>query len=135
MTFVCRILPSVAAAALLSIAVLGSGCFVAAVGVAGAAGAGTVAWVEGALTVTLPNGFEAVTRASDQAIAQLQFAKLGDDRDALKAILTARTVDDKKIVIQVTRVGDDLTKIEIRVGTFGDKPLSSAILNKIQANL
>jgi hypothetical protein len=129
------LLQAAAAAALLSATVLGSGCFVVAVGAGGAAGAGTVAWVEGALTVNLPNPYESVVGASNQALAQLQFFKLGEKRDALSDDLTARTAEDKKVEIKVTRVADNLTKLQIRVGTFGDKPLSSVILNRIQSDL
>ncbi len=116
-----------------AVAALNSGCV--AVVAAGAAGATTVAWVEGKLVVTLDSPYETVLRGADQAIAQLQFLKLSDSRDALTATLEARTAEDKKVIIDVKREGDHLTKVQIRVGSFGDKAVSQAIYDKIRANL
>jgi Protein of unknown function (DUF3568) len=122
-----------AIAAVLSVVALNSGCVVAAAGAA--AGAGTVAWVEGKLVVTVDSGYDNAVRATDTTIAQLQFLKLSDDRDALTATLTARTAEDKKVIIDLKREGDHLTKLEIRVGDFGDKPLEQAIFDRIRTNL
>jgi hypothetical protein len=128
-----RVLLSVlAVSATLSVVALSSGCFVVA---AGAAGAGTVAFVEGKLVVSLPNSYDAVVHASDRAIKQMQFYKLTDVRDALTSTFTARTADDKKLTIEVERKADDLTEVEIRIGTFGDKPGSVAILDQIKSDL
>jgi hypothetical protein len=117
----------------LSLAALNSGCVVAAAGAA--AGAGTVAWVEGKLVVTLDHAYGHVLRASDQAITQLQFMKVSDARDALSAELVSRTAEDKKVRISLKKEGDHLTEVQIRVDTFGDKALSLAVLDRIKANL
>jgi hypothetical protein len=125
---------ALAVAAALSMAALNSGCIVAAAGGV-AAGAGTVAWVEGKLVVTLANPYDNVVRATDQAITQLQFLKVGDARDSLSATLKAHTASDKRVTIDIERQGDQTTKVEIRVDTFGDKALSMTILDRIKANL
>ena len=39
---------------------------------------------------------------------------------------------DKKIQVTVRRTADKLSKVEIRVGTFGDQELSVAILDRIK---
>jgi len=122
-----------AVAAVLSVVALNSGCVVAAAGAA--AGAGTVAWVEGKLVVTLDSPYNNVVRAADAAIAQLQFFKLGEERDDLTATLTARTAEDKKVTIELKRQADHMTKVEVRVGDFGDKAVEQAIFDKIRANL
>jgi len=114
---------------------LTSGCFLFAVGAAGAAGAGTVAYVEGRLTATLGKPYEAVSAAAGRAVQQLQFFQIGDTKDALSDMLVARTAEDKKIKIVVTRISDQLTRVEIRVGTFGDQAISQTILDRINANL
>jgi Protein of unknown function (DUF3568) len=122
-----------ALAAALAVAAIESGCVVVAAGAA--AGAGTVAWVEGKLVVTLDSPYENVARSADQAITQLQFLKLSEDKDALTATLTARTAEDKKVIIDVKREADHLTKVQIRVGDFGDKSVEQAIFDRIRANL
>ena len=111
---------------------LNSGCLLVA---AGAAGAGTVAYVRGELTASLGNEFGAVTKATGRAIEQLKFAKVSESADALSAQFVVRTAQDKKIEIVLTKVGEELTKVEIRVGVFGDETVSMTILDKIKANL
>jgi hypothetical protein len=109
-----------------------SGCVVV---VAGAASAGTVAWVEGRLDAPLDANFDQAEKAANRAVSQLQFVKISENKDALNAILTVRTAEDKKVEIKVVRIGDTTSQVQIRVGLFGDKGQSLAILDKIKANL
>ena len=118
--------------ALVAVLPLLSGCVVA---LAGVASAGTVAWVEGRLDAALDANFDRTEKAADRAIAQLLFVKVSEQKDALNAVLNARTAEDKKVTIEVIRVGDTLSKVQIRVGLFGDEAKSLAILDKIKANL
>ena len=109
-----------------------SGCVAV---LAGAAGAGTVAWVEGRLDATLDANFDQAEKAANRAVTQLQFVKVNEKKDALTATLIARTAEDKKIEIKVVRVGDTTSRVQISVGVFGDEGQSLAILDKIKANL
>jgi hypothetical protein len=109
-----------------------SGCVAA---LAGAAGAGTVAWVEGRLDSTLNAKFDDAAKAAGRAIKQLQFALINEQKDALGDKLTARTAEDKKIEIKVIPVGDLTSQVQIRVGIFGDEHQSLVILDKIKQNL
>ena len=63
------------------------------------------------------------------------YAKVSENKDALKAVLVARTAMDKKIEITISNSGKKLTNIKIRVGVFGDEQLSMSILDKIKAGL
>lgn len=103
--------------------------------VAGAAGAGTVVWVRGELEATLDANYEKAVTAANLAIKQFQFAKVSEKKDALTAILIARTAEDRKIEIKVGKTGDQSAKVQIRVGFFGDEALSLTILDKIKTNL
>jgi hypothetical protein len=109
-----------------------SGCVAV---LAGAAGAGAVAWVEGRLDATLDANFDQAEKAANRAVTQLQFVKVNEKKDALTATLIARTAEDKKIEIKVVRVGDTTSRVQISVGVFGDEGQSLAILDKIKANL
>ena len=102
---------------------------------AGAAGAGTMAWVNGRLDATLESDYENVVKATNAAIKDLQFAKISENKDALEAILVARTAADKKIEIKIFKVVDKAAKVQIRVGFFGDQSLELTVLDKIKANL
>jgi Protein of unknown function (DUF3568) len=109
-----------------------SGCVAV---LAGAAGAGTVAWVQGRLDAALDANYDKAEKAVNQAITQMQFAKVSEKKDVLTAKLIARTAEDKKIEIKVSRVGEITSRVQIRVGYFGDEAQSLAILEKIKANL
>jgi hypothetical protein len=109
-----------------------SGCVAV---LAGAAGAGTVAWVEGRLDAALDANYARAERAANRAVDELQFIRIDEKKDALTAILTVRTAEDKKVEIKIIRVGDTASDAQIRVGVFGDKALSLTILEKIKANL
>jgi hypothetical protein len=103
-----------------------------------AAGAGTgaaVAYVRGQLEATTPHDFEPVVTATNLAIQQLQFAKVSERKDALLDTIIVRNAADKKIEIRLENSARNLTKIRIRIGIFGDEPLSIAIFEKIKANL
>ena len=109
-----------------------SGCVAV---LAGAAGAGAVAWVEGRLDATLDANFDQAEKAANRAVTQLQFVKVNEKKDALTATMIARTAEDKKIEIKVVRAGDTTSRVQISVGVFGDEGQSLAILDKIKANL
>ncbi|MCW5548990.1 MAG: DUF3568 family protein [Opitutaceae bacterium] len=111
---------------------LHTGCVVVA---AGAAGAGAVAYIRGELETTLEGKLDNVHKAANRAVGQLEFAKISDRKDAFSANLVARTAQDKKVDIVLTKTGDNLTKVQIRVGVFGDEELSRALLEKIKAAL
>ena len=127
-----RVMRWAAAVALGASVLLSSGCLLLA---AGAAGAGTVAYVRGELGASLGTELGAVVKATGRSIEQLKFARVAESADAFSARFTARTAQDKKIEIVLTKIGEDLTKVEIRVGVFGDEDVSMTILGKIKANL
>lgn len=118
--------------ALIALGCLQSGCLLVA---AGAAGAGTVAYIRGELEANVDGRFDAVASAANEAIGDLKFAKINDSKDALTAIVVARTADDKRIEIKVTKVTDAVSKVTIRVGIFGDETISRTILDRIKSNL
>lgn len=109
-----------------------SGCV--AVVAAGAAGTG-VAWYAGRMETTLNHGVDDVYAASQQAVKQLEFARVSERKSGVDAELIARTALDKKVEITLNRVDDKATKVSIRVGVFGDEALSLNLLEKIKANL
>lgn len=114
---------------------LSAGCFLIAVGAAGAAGAGAVAYVRGELDASVASPYESVVVATDRALQQLQFPKESEAKDGLAASIVARTALSKKVAITLNQVADNLTRVRIRVATFGDEQISRTLLDKIKANL
>ena len=108
-----------------------SGCV--AVVAAGAAG-GAVAWVRGALVTNLNSDIDQVYRAAQQAVTDLQFAKVSERKSGVDAQIIARTALDKKIDITLEKSGST-TKLTIRVGLIGDQQLSLSVLDRIKSRL
>ena len=110
-----------------------SGCILAAAGAG--AGAGAMAYAGRELESTLPNDYSKVVRATQQALQELEFTKVSEQKDALKAVLISRTGLDKKVEITIANTGKKTTHVSIVVGLIGDKELSVAILDKIKSGL
>lgn len=122
----------VVAVGLTGVTVVQSGCLAVAAGVAAA---GTVVYIRGELQASLANPYRDVITATGKALGKLQFRKISEKGDALKTVIVARTGSDKKVEITVKKVTDSVTKVEIRVGVFGDEALSMTILDNIKQAL
>ena len=121
---------------LLASPVVLTGCLAAAaVGAGAAAGAGTIAYISGELKSTEGYPFATVWAATVKAVDQLEFIVINKVNDAISGQYKCVTADNKKVHIDVNRVGDNITEIKIRVDTFGDETLSRYILNKIHSNI
>jgi hypothetical protein len=114
---------------------VGSGCGALVVGGAVAAGAGTVAWVKGELKATVDGDLDHAWSASQTALKDLQMPVSAEEKDGIQGKLTARAAADKKVTVQVKKATGTTTDIGIRVGTWGDEPMSREILEKIKKHL
>ena len=94
-----------------------------------------VAWVRDALQTTVDAPLDRTVKATTKALNNLQFAEVVTKADALSGIITARTARDEKIEITITSVTPVQTRLDIRVGAFGDKPVSQRILSEILKEL
>ena len=125
-------LPAVLLAAVL---VSGGGCALFVIGGAAAAGAGTVAYINGELKDTEGVAYDTAYNATLAAMNDLQYAVVSKQKDAINAKIIARTGADKKVEIDLVKQSATVTEIHVRVGTFGDEGLSRQILDKIKARL
>ena len=114
---------------------MNGGCALFLVAGGAAAGAGTVAYIKGELKTTEEVSLERAWNATQKAVEDMEFYITGREKDAVSAKLIARGAGDKKITVNLTNVTASLTEIRIRVGMFGDEPLSNLILEKIRSNL
>lgn len=110
---------------------LSSGCLFV---VAGAAG-GTVAYVKGALQVSLDGPIDDVADASAKAVKDLKFILVSKRIDAVSGEVLARTAKDVKVQIILKKQTEKTTQVDIRIGTFGDRMLSQQVLDEIRKNL
>jgi hypothetical protein len=115
--------------------VLNSGCWLVVVGVAAGAGAVTVAYVDGDLQVTYGYSYDKVVAATEQANTQLGFARPEEQKDELSDTFHTHTAKGDSVKIVVTKATGSSTKVDIRIGAFGDEVMSNSINDKIKANL
>lgn len=108
-----------------------SGCILAAAGAA----AGGVLYYKGDLEATVDGPPDKVIAAAEAVMKEMQYPVISKYGSALNGQLVARTGGDKKIVIEAESLGTSSSKVNIRIGTFGDESLSRHILDKIKAQL
>ena len=94
-----------------------------------------VAWVRDALQTSVDAPLDRTVKATTKALKNLQFAEVATKADALSGVVTAKTARDEKIEITISSVTPVQTRLDIRVGAFGDKPVSQRILSEILQQL
>lgn len=110
----------------------GSGC---ASLVGGGTAAGTVTYTFGELKSIEEASLESTWEATQKTMKDLELIVTSKEKDMLTARLIARGVNDKKIVIKLKNISEELSEVKIRVGTFGDEALSRNILKYLKKNL
>ncbi|MCB2156434.1 DUF3568 domain-containing protein [bacterium] len=143
----------------LVLSVFSAGCELLLIGGGIAAGAGAVAYVAGETKSLEDVEFEKARKATDKALTQLGYeieqrdvsyekvkAQPSDDEsqndllglgeDILAtATFTARDADDTKVVVKLQKLSETQTRLNVRIGTFGDETQSRKILDQIRKNL
>lgn len=126
-----RIATTTAAAVLgLGVCMMG-GCLVVAAG----AGAGTYAYVTGALTGDVEANLDKAYSASQKAISNLEFTETNKAKDALQGLVEAKMADNTSVTIKLKKKTDSTTEVVVRVGTFGDEKKSVLIMDEIKKAL
>ena len=117
---------------LATVAMIAQGCVLIA---AAGAGAGTIAYIKGEFSAMEAKKLDTAYNATKKALTQLKLSITKDNKDATSATIVARDAEDKKITVRLTEAGDNITKISIRIGVFGDKTKSEQIYQQIKKNL
>ncbi len=110
-----------------------TGCVAVVAGAAG--GAGTAFWLEGKIKdevkAPIPKVVKATTDALKSMRLQITKTTVKDDVAQIKAEYT-----DKRVVwIDIKKLAQDSSQIEVRVGMKGDKEASTKILERIKRYL
>lgn len=106
--------------------------------IAGAAGgtAGTAVWLSGKLTQEVNAPFERTTEAAKSALRSLRLDVTKETREQNVAQIMSKYVDGKTIWIDIHRITDASSKIEVRVGAVSpDKAAADRILKRIMRYL
>jgi hypothetical protein len=107
-----------------------------AIGAAAAAvGAGAYYYVKGDLKRNYDAPMDKTWDATVKALEALQINVESKQNDALTGVINGKLADGKSYTVNVKRLGENLTEVGIRVGTFGDRERAEAIHDKILSNL
>lgn len=111
------------------------GCAALLLGSGAIAGAGVVAYAKGELTTAEDADLDRVWAAAQGAMDDLDFVIQSRLTSAGSAKLIARGAGSRRVTVVVDRRVGNFTEISVRVGYFGDEPLSRLILRKIRERL
>ena len=128
---------------LAALLLVNAGCLVVAAGAAvgGAAAAAGYAYYNGCLYRDYPASLGDSLAAVRTSLSELQFPVLKEEADGGSAVVVTRTADGSKVRIHLDLVPSRIpveasaTRVSIRVGAFGDEPVSVRILDQVSAHL
>ena len=111
-----------------------SGCIALLAGAAG--GAGTAMWLSGKLTQEVNVPYERVITATKSALKSLKLAIARETKETEVTQIRSDYYDTKEIWIDIRKITEQSTKIEVRVGTVTqDKEAATKIMDKIRRYL
>ncbi|GEM_PF-348157 len=110
------------------------GCVAVVAGAAG--GAGTGVWLSGKLTQEFNASYDRTIVASRKSLESLKLELVRETREDNVTQLKSKYTDGKEIWIDIRKVTENSTKVEVRVGAVSpDKEAADTILKKIQKYL
>jgi hypothetical protein len=110
------------------------GCFALLAGAIG--GVGTAVWLSGKLTQEFNAPYDRTIKATESALRSLDLEITKEAKEANVTTFRSRYTDGKDIWIDLRKVTDTSTKVEVRVGGVSpDKAASDKILKRIQSYL
>lgn len=119
-------------AAILGLLPVTSGCLFVA---GGAAAVGGMLYVNGDLEQSIKADPQKVVAATEKAFIALKVTLVSKEATGLEGKVSGQTGDGKAITVKVANKGGGISKVSIRIGTFGDKDKSQAIMDEIVKRL
>ncbi|MED7788846.1 DUF3568 domain-containing protein [Francisella sp. 19X1-34] len=105
--------------------------------VGAAAGAGTIAYVQGTYSMNMDGSIKDVYNAALEAVQNNNdYVITKKDITPTEATIEGNTkVDSTDFSIEVEKLTSNASKVSIKFGTFGDKTASATLMDQIQKNL
>lgn len=100
-----------------------------------AVGAGTYYYIKGDLKRNYEASMDKAWQTCVQAVEELKLTTESKEYDAFNGIIKGKMADGKSFSINLKRLGENLTEVGVRIGTFGDRVRSEAIHDKILSKL
>ena len=114
---------------------MATGCVLVAVGAIAVAGAGGWQYVKGEIKATEQAPLDRVWTATLDTMKDLEYPVTYKAKDALAGEVKVVNSSGTKIDINLKKITNNSTEIRIRVGTFGDEPLSRTIIGRIEDHI
>jgi hypothetical protein len=102
---------------------------------AAAVGTGAYFYVKGDLKRNYEASMDKTWQATVNAIEELKLSTESQQNDAFGGVIKGKMADGKGFTINVKRLGENMTEVGVRIGTFGDRVKSEAIHDKILSKL
>ncbi len=110
------------------------GCFAVLAG--GAAGAGTAVWLSDKLTQQFNASYERTINSAEEALRSLKLTITKEAKETRVTQLKSTYTNGKEIWIDIHKITENSTKVEVRVGAVSsDKEAADMILKRIQRYL
>lgn len=109
------------------------GCFMLLAGAAG--GAGTAAWLSGKLTQEVNVSFEKTIGAAKNGLRSMKLPIEKETVETDAAQIKSVYSDGRTVWVDVHRITESSSRIEVRVGMTGDKGAAEVVLKKIKRYL
>lgn len=101
----------------------------------GALQTGTEAFIRGELESTVAHPMREVFEATQLALLELEFPVRHADLGDLNASVVSAEAQGRRVVVSLESKSPLVTKLNIRVGVFGDQTVSRLIMSAIQVKL
>jgi len=109
-----------------------SGCIVVAAAGAGAAG---VVWYRGAAEKSYPTGVIKTYDVTLEVLKANDIVVYEKGADATSGHIEGTLANGKKIKLDLSATGENVTKVKIRIGTWGDKDKTLFLFQKLDDRL
>ncbi|CAN5701003.1 hypothetical protein BH11PLA1_BH11PLA1_08480 [soil metagenome] len=88
--------------------------------------------VTGTVSTQVEVGVDAAYMAARAAVDEMRFYLLDSPHDALSGHVNARTADDDKITVDLSRVSDRITTIDVNAGGPTKTAIADNLMRRIQ---
>jgi hypothetical protein len=89
----------------------------------------------GTLDDTMAASPQEITAAAAEVLKEMELIIVTNNATDLDGRVIARTAQDDRVKVDVERVNDEVSKVAIRVGTWGDEGMSMTIRERIRGKL
>jgi len=117
------------------VAAVSAGCLAVFFAAGAAAGVTGAVWYNGELRTSLAGTLPQVRRAAMGTLERMGRGVSTEETASLECTLTSYTGDGRKITIDLKSTSEEVTEVHIRIGFWGDEPLSRDLLTQINDRL